>query len=46
MQPCRELALRFAWVGNPQIIAAGKGFEATRGWTFCDSWQEGQSQIG
>ena len=46
MQTCRELALQFALVGNPQIISECKGFEDTRGWTFYDSLDDAKANLG
>jgi len=46
MQTCRELALQFALVANPQIVAECKGFEDTRGWTFYDSLDEAKANLG
>jgi two-component system cell cycle response regulator len=46
MQTCRELALQFALVGNPQIISECKGFEDTRGWTFYESLEEAKANLG
>ena len=46
MQTCRDLAMQFALVGNPQIISECKGFEDTRGWTFYDSLDEAKSNLG
>jgi len=46
MQTCRELAMQFALVANPQIIAECKGFEDTRGWTFYDSLDEAKANLG
>ena len=46
MQICHELALQFALVANPQIIAECKGFEDTRGWTFYDSLEEAKANLG
>lgn len=46
MQTCRELAMQFALVGNPQIISECKGFEDTRGWTFYDSLEEAKTNLG
>jgi len=37
MQTCKDLALQFTLVGNPQIVSECKGFEDTRNWTFHDS---------
>jgi hypothetical protein len=34
MQPCRELAMRFASAVNPQIIVTGRVFDEIRGWTL------------
>jgi two-component system cell cycle response regulator len=46
MQTCRELAMQFALVANPQIISECKGFEDTRGWTFYDSLEEAKANLG
>lgn len=46
MQTCRDLAMQFALVGNPQIISECKGFEDTRGWTFYDSLDEAKANLG
>jgi two-component system cell cycle response regulator len=46
MQTCRDLAMQFALVGNPQIISECKGFEDTRGWTFYDSLDEAKGNLG
>jgi len=46
MQPCRELAIQFALVGNPQIVSECKGFEDTRGWTFYDSLDDAKTNLG
>jgi two-component system cell cycle response regulator len=46
MQTCRELAMQFALVANPQIISECKGFEDTRGWTFYDSLDEAKANLG
>ncbi|MCR6654568.1 MAG: response regulator [Opitutus sp.] len=46
MQTCRELAMHFALVANPQIITECKGFEDTRGWTFYDSLDEAKANLG
>ncbi len=46
MQTCRDLAMQFALVGNPQIISECKGFEDTRGWTFYDSLDEAKNNLG
>jgi len=37
MQICKELALQYALVGNPQIVSECKGFEDTRNWQFHES---------
>ncbi len=37
MLTCKELALQFTLVGNPQIVSECKGFEDTRNWQFHDS---------
>jgi two-component system cell cycle response regulator len=37
MQTCKDLALQYTLVGNPQIVSECKGFEDTRNWTFHDS---------
>jgi two-component system cell cycle response regulator len=46
MQTCRELAMQFALVANPQIVAECKGFEDTRNWTFYDSLEEAKANLG
>ena len=46
MQTCRELAVQFALVGNPQIVSECKGFEDTRGWTFYESIDDAKSNLG
>ena len=46
MQTCRELAMQFALVANPQIVAECKGFEDTRNWTFYDSLDEAKANLG
>jgi two-component system cell cycle response regulator len=46
MQTCRELAMHFALVGNPQIISECKGFEDTRGWTFYETLDEAKANLG
>jgi two-component system cell cycle response regulator len=46
MQTCRDLALQFALVANPQIVTECKGFEDTRGWTFFDSLDEAKANVG
>jgi two-component system cell cycle response regulator len=45
MQVCRELAMQFTLVGNPQIISECKGFEDTRGWTFFDSLEDAKTNL-
>ncbi len=37
MQTCKDLALQYTLVGNPQIVSECKGFEDTRSWTFHES---------
>ncbi|MCX6944010.1 MAG: response regulator [Opitutales bacterium] len=46
MQTCRDLAMHFVLVGNPQIITECKGFEDTRGWTFYESIEEAKANLG
>lgn len=46
MQTCRDLAMQFALVANPQIVSECKGFEDTRGWTFYDSLEEAKANLG
>jgi two-component system cell cycle response regulator len=46
MQTCRDLAMQFALVANPQIISECKGFEDTRGWTFYDSLEDAKANLG
>jgi two-component system cell cycle response regulator len=46
MQTSRELAMQFALVANPNIVAECKGFEDTRGWTFYDSLEEAKANFG
>jgi two-component system cell cycle response regulator len=46
MQTCRELAMQFALVANPQIVAECKGFEDTRGWVFYDSLEDAKANLG
>lgn len=45
MQTCRELALQFALVANAQIISECRGFEDTRGWTFCETLDEAKHNL-
>ncbi len=45
MQTCRDLAMQFVLVGNTQIISECKGFEDTRGWTFCDSIDDAKATL-
>ncbi len=45
MQTCRDLAMQFVLVGNPQIISECKGFEDTRGWTFYDSLADAKANL-
>jgi two-component system, cell cycle response regulator len=37
MQTCKDLALQYSLVGNPQIVSECKGFEDTRNWQFHES---------
>ncbi|MGC4071347.1 MAG: response regulator [Nibricoccus sp.] len=37
MQTCKDLALQYTLVGNPQIVSECKGFEDTRNWQFHES---------
>jgi two-component system cell cycle response regulator len=46
MQTCRELAMQFALVANPQIVSECKGFEDTRNWTFYDSLEDAKANLG
>jgi two-component system cell cycle response regulator len=46
MQTCRDLAMQFTLVANPQIVTECKGFEDTRGWTFFDSLEEAKASLG
>jgi two-component system cell cycle response regulator len=46
MLTCRELAMQYALVGNPQIIAECKGFEDTRAWTFHLTVEEAKTALG
>ena len=46
MQTCRELAMQFTLVGNPQIIVECKGFEDTRAWGFHDSLEAAKAGLG
>lgn len=46
MQTCRDLAMVFGLVANPQIVAECKGFEDTRGWTFYESLDDAKANIG
>jgi len=46
MQTCRELAMQFALVGNPQIISECKGFEDTRTWRFYEALEEAKVNLG
>ncbi|MDD2763117.1 MAG: response regulator [Opitutaceae bacterium] len=45
MQTCRELAMQFSLVGNPQIVAECKGFEDTRNWSFFESMNEARAYL-
>lgn len=46
MQTCRELAMHYTLVGNPQIITECKGFEDTRAWAFHLSVEEAKAALG
>jgi two-component system cell cycle response regulator len=43
MQTCRELAMQFSLVGNPQIVTECKGFEDTKNWSFFESMTEARA---
>jgi two-component system, cell cycle response regulator len=45
MQLCRELALQYAMVGNPQLVSECKGFEDTKGWQFFDSVEDAKASV-
>jgi two-component system cell cycle response regulator len=45
MQTCRELAMQFALVGNPQIISECKGFEDTKNWIFYETLDEAKTNL-
>jgi len=45
MQTCRELAMQFSLVGNPQIVAECKGFEDTRNWSFFESMNDARAHL-
>lgn len=45
MQICRELALQFAMVGNPQIVTECKGFEDTKSWQFFESIEDAKASL-
>jgi len=45
MQACRELALQFALVANPQVVDGCKEFEDTRGWTFYESFDDAKANL-
>ncbi len=45
MQTCRELAMQFTLVGNPQIITECKGFEDTRAWGFHPTVDEAKASF-
>ena len=45
MQTCRELAMQFSLVGNPQIVTECKGFEDTRNWSFFESMTEARAYL-
>jgi two-component system cell cycle response regulator len=45
MQLCRELALQYAMVGNPQLVSECKGFEDTKAWQFYDSIEDAKASL-
>lgn len=45
MQQCRELALPYALIGNPQIVSECKGFEDTKSWVFFDSMDDARNSL-
>jgi two-component system cell cycle response regulator len=45
MQNCRELAMQYTLVGNPEIITECKGFEDTRNWMFYNSVDEAKAAL-
>jgi two-component system cell cycle response regulator len=45
MRYCGELGIRFALVGNPQIVAECKGFEETRSWSFKGTLEEAKASL-
>jgi len=45
MRYCGELGIRFALVGNPQIVAECRGFEETRGWSFKTTLGDAKSSL-
>jgi two-component system cell cycle response regulator len=46
MQTCRELAMQFTLVGNPQIISECKGFEDTKSWRFYETMEDAKANLG
>jgi two-component system cell cycle response regulator len=46
MQSCRDLALQFALVANPRIVAECKGFEDTKSWMFYETLDEAKVNLG
>ncbi|WP_404424034.1 PleD family two-component system response regulator [Nibricoccus sp. IMCC34717] len=45
MQTCKDLALQYTLVGNPQIVSECKGFEDTRNWHFHDSMVDAKASF-
>lgn len=45
MLTCRELAMHYCLVGNPQVAAECRGFEDTKGWTFFDSLDAAKTHL-
>ncbi|MDX2186027.1 MAG: response regulator [Opitutaceae bacterium] len=46
MQTCKDLALQYTLVGNPQIVSECKGFEDTRNWHFHESIVDAKASFG
>jgi two-component system cell cycle response regulator len=45
MQTCKDLALQFTLVGNPQIVSECKGFEDTKNWQFHESIADAKASL-
>jgi len=45
MQSCQDLAIQFALVAGPQIVAECKGFEDARSWSFHATLDEAKSAL-